>query len=384
MKLTHEFYRLPLRFDVARMQQEISQFAEQQWLPHHEGFKGNLAIPLISVNGQINNDFKGPMQTTEALEKCQYLQQVIASFGEVFGRSRLMALEPGCEVPLHSDINYHWYKRVRIHIPIITTDDVIFHCGDKQVNMQQGECWIFDSWKNHKVVNHSNKRRVHLVIDTTGSSKFWRTVANSFIPGVQEQQVADSLLEFQPEQRPQILTEKFNAPLVMSPGEVDWLVAELFSELDSNQQNDEGIKQEFKQKVKAFADDWRQAFSQFATQESGWAVYHKLRDTLYQQTRAYSNNLHLANNGGATQMLIHCLIDPCFNPEIAKFNVAVNRVPATAEPSKVAGNQQQPVSKAQPLPANSSGAPSATPISRNAPCSCGSGKKFKQCCGRLG
>jgi len=79
---------------------------------------------------------------------------------------RLMRLNAGCEVSPHVDFNYHWYSRVRIHIPIVTNPQVIFYCGDQQIHMQAGECWIFDSWRRHKVINSSDQDRVHLVIDT--------------------------------------------------------------------------------------------------------------------------------------------------------------------------------------------------------------------------
>ena len=63
------------------------------------------------------------MQETGHLKACPYIRQAIASFGEVFGRSRLMKLGTGSEVSQHVDFNYHWYTRVRIHIPIITNPD---------------------------------------------------------------------------------------------------------------------------------------------------------------------------------------------------------------------------------------------------------------------
>ena len=59
MKLEYEFYRLPLRFDVDQLKRELSVFAESDWEKHPSDYKGNLAIPLISVNGEINDDFAG-------------------------------------------------------------------------------------------------------------------------------------------------------------------------------------------------------------------------------------------------------------------------------------------------------------------------------------
>ncbi len=176
MKLETEFVKLPLLFDVERLRKEIAQFSEDEWMAHTTGYAGNLSIPLISLEGEFNDAMHGPMKPTSALKRCEYIQQIMTTFDEVFSRSRLMRLEPGQEVPPHSDVNYHWYNRVRIHIPITTTEDVLFFCGDQHVHMAPGECWIFNSWLEHTVKNNSDKTRVHLVVDTAGSTKFWDLV----------------------------------------------------------------------------------------------------------------------------------------------------------------------------------------------------------------
>jgi hypothetical protein len=179
MRPPAEFLRLPFLFNVERLSYEVSTFNEADWMTHPQGLQGNKSIPLISVNGEMNDQFNGPMKITEHLESAPYIQQVIASFGEVFGRSRLMGLGAGFEIPQHRDINYHWYNRVRIHIPIVTDPTVLFYCGDTHVHMGAGESWIFDSWKPHRVQNDWDQHRVHLVVDTCGSKNFWRTVGDS-------------------------------------------------------------------------------------------------------------------------------------------------------------------------------------------------------------
>jgi len=151
MKLKREFYKLPVQFDAARLAAEAEQFSEQEWREHPQKYQGNSSVPLITVNGGINDAIDGPMATTELLARCPYIQQVLAAFNTVFGRSRLMRLAPGSEVPTHNDVHYYWRNRVRIHIPIITEPSVQFICGKKSVHMAAGEAWIFDSWKPHRV-----------------------------------------------------------------------------------------------------------------------------------------------------------------------------------------------------------------------------------------
>lgn len=76
-------------------------------MAHPAGYEGNASLPLISLNGEMNDAFNGPMKPTEKLERVPYIMQVLASFDEVFGRSRLMQLGPECAVPEHFDANYH-------------------------------------------------------------------------------------------------------------------------------------------------------------------------------------------------------------------------------------------------------------------------------------
>lgn len=257
MKLAHEFIKLPLLFDVKQMQEEIKTFSNVDWVPHHQGFNGNYSVPLISVNGTSNNLFKGPMKPTSELNKLMYIQQIISSFGEVCGRSRLMRLDAGAEVPLHCDINNYWYSRVRVHIPITTNENVVFHCGDKKVHMGEGECWIFDSWKNHTVVNSSNETRVHLVIDFSGSAKFWQMVGQSHVPWLDKPLLGERFLSYNENYSPMIKTENYNVSQVMLPGELSYLLSELFNEINSVSTNDVNTIKEFTSVLNKFSQDWR-------------------------------------------------------------------------------------------------------------------------------
>ena len=182
MKLDQPFYRLPVRFDVQRLREEVAAQPAAAWDRHPNDIKGNRSLRLISVNGGENDDVDGVMLPTPHLTQSPYLQQVLASFGVVWSRSRLLKLEPFAGVPQHADINYHWFNRVRLHIPIVTHANVSFVCGDDAVHMAEGEAWIFDNWRLHRVENPVDAERIHLVADTAGSASFWRFVTQSESP----------------------------------------------------------------------------------------------------------------------------------------------------------------------------------------------------------
>ncbi len=396
MKLAKEFYRLPLSFDVERLQQELAAFSEADWRAHHESFKGNSAIALISVGGSFNNEFKGPMSPTPALRQSPYLQQVIASFGEVIGRSRLMRLAPGCEVPLHSDINYHWHNRVRIHIPIVTDEAVQFHCDDKQVHMGEGECWIFDSWKYHKVVNNSDKMRVHLVIDTMGSSRFWQMINDASLAygDLDNPSFTPEHLSFIPNKQVDIITEKVNFPLVMPPSEVRLLTQELSAQIQSATQNDPEASQRFIKLLNDFALDWQALWSQFGDDKAGWDAFHRLRQQTLAQAAPLEDRVMVDSQTSAMKVLVHLIMGPAMSPELAQANTPAPQsrsqlTPPEASPQPL-GARTQPLATRQPSDSRleQSSGPIKAPqteagLTRNSPCPCGSGKKYKQCHGQL-
>ncbi|KXI30480.1 aspartyl/asparaginyl beta-hydroxylase domain-containing protein [Paraglaciecola hydrolytica] len=319
MKLPHEFIQLPYRFDVARLQQEVLAFDETQWVAHPDGFTGNSSLPLVSVKGEVNNEFCGPMLATQALLSAPYLQQVIASLGQVVGRSRLMRLAPGTEVPVHTDTNYHWYKRVRIHIPIITDSGVTFFSEQNQVNMQAGDTWIFDSWKYHSVSNQGSTLRVHLVIDTHGSPEFWHKIKTLAQPiGQQLEHFSPQSIPFRPERTVSILTEKYNASLIMHPGEVDYMVSELLVNIQQHNPNKVEQCQRIGQLLTDLSYQWKTLWSLYGDEQQGWMKYQQVRQQAFQFIKSLPDELNIDNGTSANTALIYCLIEPLINIQLSQ------------------------------------------------------------------
>src|SRR5687767_9065370 len=106
MRLPKPFYRLPVRFDVARLRDEIAALPASAWFAHPNAIAGNSSLRLISAGGGENDDVNGVMLPTPHLQRSPYLRQLLASFGVAWSRSRLLRLAPGADVPEHADINY--------------------------------------------------------------------------------------------------------------------------------------------------------------------------------------------------------------------------------------------------------------------------------------
>ncbi len=276
MRLSRPFIRLPFRFDADRLAEEVRQFSADRWMAHPSGLPGNSAIALISSGGGDNDSFEGEKKPTPHLGECEYMRQVMASFGQVLSRSRLMKLDARAELNLHVDFNYHWFSRVRIHIPVITHPSVIFHCGRERLNMRPGECWIFDSWRRHRVVNASAEDRIHLVIDTCGSSRFWnmvQTVEHS-VPSATAANA--EFIAFEPGKPAALRTERFASLPVMAPGECTALIEDLIADFAGNADNDPGLVETYAALMRGFASDWRELWLIYGHRPEGLGHYRSL------------------------------------------------------------------------------------------------------------
>jgi hypothetical protein len=317
MKLDQPFVRLPFRFDVTRLETELDQFDAQHWMAHPNRMQGNAAIPLISQNGGNNDEFVGHMQITPHLQRCDYMQQLMASFGEVLSRSRLMRLGPKCEVSEHVDFNYHWYSRVRIHIPITTNPDVRFYCGDEHIHMQAGECWIFDSWRRHKVVNNSSENRVHLVIDTSGSSRFWRTVRHMQLLADDEIIKQSQRLEFDAHAKPTIRTERFNVAPVMSPGELESIADSLVADFSQHADNNQTLVTHYAHLLSDLAKDWREAWLLYGYQTEGFGAYQEILQRSVKKLNPDPRALVTSSNQvGVNPIIMQRIIRAALNTEL--------------------------------------------------------------------
>jgi hypothetical protein len=319
MKMDSEFVKLPLEFDVERMVQEISQFEENVWQPHPGKHLGNAALPLISYGGKNNDDFSGRMEETPHLQKCEYIRQISCNFGEVLGRSRLMRLTGGSQVPIHVDAIYHWHRHVRIHIPIITNDQVIFHCGGQEVNMKAGECWLFDSWRNHKVINHSDETRIHLVLDTAGSSRFWDAVDNTLAHlDKNGDYPSPQRLAYKPGKQTSILLEKYNITPVLSPGEVEGLIEDIIFEMRETQGNDAIKVEALAKQMLRFCKDWRMIFSIFGYEEKGIPQYLSVLKNTKETLSKMAFDVQVKNGQFSKTILFARVFSAAISPVVRK------------------------------------------------------------------
>jgi len=293
MRLPQRFYRLPVRFDADRLRTEVASLPPEAWAPHPNGDAGNFAVRLISVEGGENEEVNGVMRMTTYLERSPYLRQVLASFGVVWSRSRLLRLAPGAVVPVHADIHHHWFYRVRLHVPILTRPQVQFTCDGERVHMAAGEAWVFDNWRLHQVENPTDTERIHLVGDTSGSASFWELVAQSEKAGARIQHLAyDAARSASP------LTERTLPRPVMPPAEMDLLILDMRSELvlEVDAPDQRARLARYHALLLALGRDWRQLYSLHGEEPDGWEQFARLRDAVREQSRTLAHGLVARTN----------------------------------------------------------------------------------------
>jgi mannose-6-phosphate isomerase-like protein (cupin superfamily) len=264
MQLDRPFLKLPVRFDAARLAAEVRALPRDAWLPHPQGFPGNEGVPLVAPGGEITDEIAGPMRPTPNLARAPYIQEVMGALGAVWGRSRLMGLGPGAEVPAHVDTNYYWQTHHRIHIPVITNPAVEFTCDGETVHMEAGECWVFDTFRRHAVRNGGSEQRVHLVLDTAGGERLTDLMREARSSDGEKSiagQGVDQDLRF----------ENINFPTVMSPWELGTYIA-----LVRERSRPDPFLPAVLERLDRLSVAWTSSWARFGASDEGVPVYTEL------------------------------------------------------------------------------------------------------------
>ena len=293
MKLQVPFVQLPLLFDADALAAEVDALSEASWLPHPQRFAGNSMLPLVAVHGDPENElFSGPMRPTAHLEACPYLAGVIASLGATVGRTRLMRLAGHAEVTRHVDQGYYWAERVRVHVPVVTQPTVRFECGGVEVNMKPGECWIFDTWRQHRVLNDAVHSRIHLVVDTVGGIDFWDLVARGrTVPdGGGSQPWRPETIAPTAGLRTDLRLEVENVPSVMTPWELQVQLDMLFSDVVPHPQ-----VAPLQQRARVLVRSWKCVWAQYGDSEQGRPHFRALLGRFRQEAERPGQAIGLQN-----------------------------------------------------------------------------------------
>lgn len=166
--------RLPFNFDPDRLRQDLARVEPEEWIPHinrhdYEGHWSGAALRSIggsSTNIVPDTPDLANFRAAPLLDRCPYFREVLSVFRCPLRAVRLLRLHAGSSIAEHIDNALDFDSgEVRLHIPILTNDDVRFFLDGARLVMAPGECWYTNVNLPHSVENRSGTDRIHLVLD---------------------------------------------------------------------------------------------------------------------------------------------------------------------------------------------------------------------------
>jgi len=93
-------------------------------------------------------------------------QELIKEYGlGYFIRATLVKLRAGGSIDEHTDNNFSLVHSHRVHLPILTNDQVLFTVGSQTINMEEGALYEINNRRKHSVANRGDTDRIHLIMD---------------------------------------------------------------------------------------------------------------------------------------------------------------------------------------------------------------------------
>ena len=159
--------RLDLRIDAERLKNEIAQLPDSFW--GQSGGRVGVHNPAqaIFLRGYAPAQGDLPIEEREALAYLPGIRELIEQVVPAQPMRCLIALlPPGAVIAPHIDQADYFSKTIRLHVPIVTSDDVWMYCGGQSYRMRTAEIWALNNSTTHGVVNADAKcERIHLICD---------------------------------------------------------------------------------------------------------------------------------------------------------------------------------------------------------------------------
>lgn len=156
----------PLREKVLEIEDAV--WAESDRSERFEVHRQTLSVPLIQFAEHLHNE---PVIWPQYLEFEEVLRPIVDHIARFYRdngfvvRALVAKLLAGGKIEEHEDFGYSLLGVHRIHIPVVTNDDVVFHVGGEARNIRLGEFCEIDNSEKHAVDNNSDEDRIHLIVD---------------------------------------------------------------------------------------------------------------------------------------------------------------------------------------------------------------------------
>ncbi len=187
---------LHIHYDIDKLVEELSA-VEEYYMPRHAKRDNWTAIPLRNATGtntregvELHHSLqKGkmlPCLDTEFLEMLPYtawiLQDIAERFDAEVGLVRLSKVASQKVISPHVDgkvFDLHKGSICRLHIPIVTGEEVIFEIEGNSYHFEPGTLYYTNVSKTHAVYNRGDFDRIHLIIDVQKNSALQEAILTS-------------------------------------------------------------------------------------------------------------------------------------------------------------------------------------------------------------
>lgn len=164
-------------FDVKEIKKDVEGFTEEWFFDtsRQETFRAHQQTKMYQLRyfdyeWAVGTPTKWrdvySLRTEEAREQLNNIYSVLEEKydGKVV-RAELISMDKRTSIPRHTDKGDMLVTCRRLHIPIITNDDIWFSVLSKRINMKEGVCYEINNLAAHSVENNSDIDRVHLIVD---------------------------------------------------------------------------------------------------------------------------------------------------------------------------------------------------------------------------
>jgi len=167
------FLRLNDNFNTEAIRKKIEEMPPERWLESErerlfDVHRDTQALLMVHFE---DYKYKKPDYRDLYAEFQRELEPVVdyvANYYQNNGfvvRLILAKLVAGGKIPKHTDAGFSLLNCHRIHLPIVTNEDVVFFVGGEERNMQVGELWEINNGTVHAVENRGTEDRIHLIVD---------------------------------------------------------------------------------------------------------------------------------------------------------------------------------------------------------------------------
>lgn len=169
--------------DPEALQAELQKLLVLHWVDHVNRQDYNGAWDVLPLRCQSQHLEAHPVlqgfaiaagedwQDLPVLATCPAIGALLKQLKCPLKAVRLMRLHGGAQIKPHRDPGLGIeYGEARLHLPMQTSDQVIFTVHQQVVPMRTGELWYINADQEHAVHNRGSEDRINLVIDCVANA----------------------------------------------------------------------------------------------------------------------------------------------------------------------------------------------------------------------